>query len=137
MVFSLECLIRTISGINESGSVTLHNSLFHSIPKCCHLFVGHGGVGLGPHAEDLPEEDPEGPDVGLGGEDPVQEGLRGHPPHRKQRLAPLPTESKSIEERYVTCRSVLRIRVVYPVSRIPDPTFFHPRSGILDPHQRI
>lgn len=43
------------------------------------LSVGLSGVGPLSQGHDLPEQDPERPDVGLGGVDPVEQGLRGHP----------------------------------------------------------
>ena len=39
-------------------------------------------IGLLPQSQNLPEQDPEGPNVRLGGEDPVPEGLWGQPTNR-------------------------------------------------------
>jgi len=40
--------------------------------------------------EDLPAEDPKGPNIGLGGEQAIYQALRRHPAHRQQALALLP-----------------------------------------------
>ena len=39
-------------------------------------------IGLLPQSQNLPEQDPEGPNVRLGGEDPVSEGLWRQPTNR-------------------------------------------------------
>ena len=39
-------------------------------------------IGLLPQSQNLPEQDPEGPNVCLGGEDPVSEGLWRQPTNR-------------------------------------------------------
>ena len=46
-----------------------------------HVLVGPVPVGPLPVAHHLPHHDPEGPDVGAGGELPEGDGLGGGPPH--------------------------------------------------------
>lgn len=48
--------------------------------------VLHAGVGRGTQGEELPHHHAEGPDVRLGGEDALLDGLDGHPLHREQTL---------------------------------------------------
>lgn len=48
-----------------------------------HLEIRARLVGLLAERGDLPHEDAEGPDVALGGEDAVDEGLGRHPAHRQ------------------------------------------------------
>lgn len=55
-----------------------------------HLQVVSGRVGLLAQGHDFPQEDSEGPNVGLAGEDAVNERFRSHPSDRKQALAFLP-----------------------------------------------
>ena len=64
--------------------------LLHAVPVE-ELLVEAGpgvdaGVGRLAEGEHLPQDDPEGPDVGLRGEDPVPQGLDGHPLDREARL---------------------------------------------------
>jgi len=45
------------------------------------------GIRLLPHGDDLPQEDPERPNVRLASEDPVNQRLGGHPPDGQHALA--------------------------------------------------
>ena len=48
-----------------------------------HVNLRDGGIGNSAETEDLPEEDPEGPDVALVVDHPGLEDLRSHPAHRE------------------------------------------------------